>query len=414
MTVESRFDAIREKLAYALQLVQALRQSLLADQRAGVSSRFVGERTGDILSQCRECFDYCAKDIVHKYTLTSRQNFHFPFHPQALVQGGFGVAENQAPLVFRTLGALAAEIDANAPIEGTIFRWGILRELNNLVNDKKHNVTTEVRARGNSSSLVRFPGGAEVVMSPVRRWTDAGIDFSEEVDAEELVSSDPETVISYIAVHKLTANNEDAEHFAWRAIETSWRALDKIYRQLFDAADTLSPHETLKSPEHKSFEIAAARMAPIETRILGAHFRLGETRVAHFEYAFDGLPSEQVLDARLAHEIRDIFAFVLWPALFAAQLMPVIQKNLSNLEELGRENAYAEGHLTFELRTLKLGDDTIAYDNVVFGIGTNFKYRQRDKLYAEAAPTPDLWERARVLFDLQPPSVVVGKNPIGG
>ena len=95
----NRSADIRDKLAYTLLKFHELSNVVRAAQKSEGEVPYIAQKVGDILSGCRECFDYCAKDIADRFIATSsnqklairyvagKEKAYFPFFSDQLKSG---------------------------------------------------------------------------------------------------------------------------------------------------------------------------------------------------------------------------------------------------------------------------------------------------------------------------------------
>ena len=70
----NRSDDIKAKLTYTLTKYKELQTEISVAEDNDDDVRFLGQKAGEIISGCRECLDYCAKDFADSYILPLSNN----------------------------------------------------------------------------------------------------------------------------------------------------------------------------------------------------------------------------------------------------------------------------------------------------------------------------------------------------
>ncbi|MBN3927860.1 hypothetical protein [Nostoc sp. NMS4] len=149
----SRLKQIREKISYANHQRQNLMNTLFEAKKEKIDPVFLVHTALDIISTSRECYDYCAQDIlsaviipntINQRTIDRYNNnnlpVYFPFHENQLTnnQNPFSELQAIAPDFYNYLIGLAQNIEQNQPIPNTLFMFGDVLLLKDMVNQKKH------------------------------------------------------------------------------------------------------------------------------------------------------------------------------------------------------------------------------------------------------------------------------------
>lgn len=375
--MNNRADDIRDKLAYAQTRLLSLKQELGSVVATEDQVGFVGQKVGEIIGACRECFDYAARDLSDSLLGGSGRNTYFPFSKNGLESARWlGLSQsNQA--AYDYLAGLIEAIDSGSIYENTIFRFQIVREVNDLVNNKKHNRITVTKRRSNSATHVTFPGGAEITMSAVYRFEGEAPDFSEDLDAEPMIGSHPEIVISYVSEYRLEENNWEICRYCDHAIGVTWRVLDDLYRTagIPRTATTFDPHESLKSAEQIAYEGFLKRAEHIATKLIVVGFFLAENAIRQIR--FDQKDGEECSqdDVYLRDLLQEVFRVHVLPHEVHPKVRKLLWENWRRVEQSNFGGKYLE--FTFkgeQPKRIKLPSDSeIIFDRTIWGVGTDFK-----------------------------------------
>jgi len=412
----TRAPDIVEKLGYAQLRLHELQKEVREAQATDKRIPYVGQRVGEILGACRECFDYAIRDIVESIVPGFKERFYFPFSVESLKREPFVTLETAAPDVFAFMSDGAKKIEHNTPWPGTIFGHSILREVNELVNAKKHDRITVASRHDNSATKVDFPGRSSILVSPVFRFDEAVPDFGEDVDAEPMLGNQPEVKVSYVYEYRLSENNWEISRYCHHAIELTWRLLESLYSVagLSRNISTFSPHETLKSPEQKEFEALLVRSQHIVTRLINIGFHLQGVSVKLIELEFDGTlkSSGNPDDEYLSTLFTDVFDMYGWPSVARPKIEPVIRENLVRIEASGFGPQYCEIKIEKD-RLLSLPSGAqLKFDTMVWGLGT--KFRQAEPQSSSVQPiSRERWYRVALVFPNSQFLTAVGTRPLG-
>ncbi len=411
----NRSNDIVEKLAYAQLRLVALQRELADVQASEGSISFIGQKVGEILGACRECFDYAAKDLVDAFFTKKPKQIYFPFSQESLVGGALSQLSEAAPGVYEFLIDVADRIKKKSAWPGTIFGYAQVSDVNDLVNSKKHDRITVAQRRENAATRVQFPSGATVLCSPVYSFDGAIPNFGEGRDAESMVGSHPDVSVTYVSEYRLAENNWEIARYCNHSIEVCWRLLDELYRVacLQNEAATFSPHETLKPADQRVFEELLARAEHIVTRLIRVGFLQRGSTVRMIEMEFDGrLNSSDKDDLYLGSLFIDIFNSFGWESIVRPKLEPVIFQHLANVEAAGFGPRYCEVAIE-QSATLELPSGTkLEFDSLIWGLGTKFQQPDSQSLAVQLV-TSEQRARVSLVFPNSQFYFAVGTVPLG-
>jgi hypothetical protein len=167
----SRKSDIDEKLLYADRRFNDLAAALHAGGLAGSSIDFLSSIAGEIISACREPFDYCAHDIVEKFILindpslaalyhSGKLRCYFPFYKNQLVKAGsvFSKLKIHHKPLHNHLFSLAAAVEHKVIRQSTRLNYAALQEMCDMVNEKKHNRLIQIRAKASNTLFIKGRG----------------------------------------------------------------------------------------------------------------------------------------------------------------------------------------------------------------------------------------------------------------
>ena len=383
----SRSADIRDKLTYTLLKFHELSDKVRAAQISEGEVPYIAQRVGDILSGCRECFDYCARDIADRYISTSsnqklviryvagKEKAYFPFFSDQLKSGKlFFELSASCPQLYTELVDLTAKIKTNQAIPNTVTTYGIAAEINELVNSKKHDRITSTRIKPNAATHIVFPGGGEMVVSPVFPWTGDVPDFAAEVDAQPMVGS-PGVEITYVREFKLVDNNWEVARYCLHAIRATSSILADIYHKHFGAAiDYFDPWETIKPEKVKKAEAVIKAISPIISYPVLVALILDEREAFKAEISFNGTPNvTEPNDAAIANLFVIAFEHF-YQQQHLSELMRVIHEEPASVDHNDLSPRYSE--LTIPLPAKKEvfinGSSVVSFNKIILGVGTRF------------------------------------------
>lgn len=193
----NRLNDIRQKLAYASERREALFEETAKAQLNDMDVPFLGEKAGQVLATCRECFDYAAKDVFEAFILPlpgdpsfrkkyerGKVKVYFPFYLVQLREPNFWVRLRVPhPSVYATLASIAKGIEDKSLVPDTGVPYRAFAETNAMVNQKKHDriiasatrdrATTIIQGNGTAVGVVPigqeggvYPNGAPIMKGP--------------------------------------------------------------------------------------------------------------------------------------------------------------------------------------------------------------------------------------------------------
>lgn len=388
----SRSADIRDKLAYTLVKYRELSEQIRTAQEHEGDVPYIAQKVGDILSGCRECFDYCAKDIADRFIATSsnqklairyvagKEKAYFPFFSDQLRSGKlFFDLATSCPQLYAELVDLAAKIETNQAIPNTVSTYGIAAEINELVNAKKHDKITSTRIKSNAATRIVFPGGAEMTVSPMFPWTGDVPNFAAEVDAQSMVGS-PGVKVEYVREFKLVDNNWEVTRYCDHAIHATANILAEIYNKHFRTAiDYFDPWETTKPEKVKKAEAVIKAISPIASHLLVVALLLDEKEEFKAEISFEGIPMVTKLD-HVAISNLFVLAFErLYQQQHLSELMRFIHEEPTSVDHNDLSPRYSEFTipLTARKEVVINGESCILFNKILLGIGTKFRCEEK-------------------------------------
>lgn len=230
----NRFDDIKQKFEYAEMLRQELMKLLFNAKKEEVETKPIMHHARTILSECRESFDYCFQDIFEafilpttkdKKILTNYKNdkprLYFPFYETQFKNNILTELVKLKPDLYKHLHELATKIQKNETIPKTLYKYGSVLELKDMVNEKKHDKLLVVQSDAQQEVLVENKGFKAIF--PVKQ--NAHI-HTLHVPADSTVKLVDEFLFEF--------NNHEVSHFCMTAIFVTRIILDEIYKQFFD------------------------------------------------------------------------------------------------------------------------------------------------------------------------------------
>lgn len=411
--MNNRTDDIRDKLAYAQTRLFSLKQELGSVIATEDQVGFVGQKVGEIIGACRECFDYAVRDISDAFLCGKGRNTYFPFSEKVLKSGRLLGLFQSNRAVYDYFAGLIEAIDRGYAYENTIFRFRIIREINNLVNDKKHDRITVAKRRSNSATQVTFPGGAQIKMSPIYRFDGEAPDFSEDLDAEPMIGSHPEIEISYVSEYRLAENNWEISRYCDHAIGVTWRVLDDLYRtaNIPRTVTTFNPLESLKSAEQIAYEGFLKRAEHIATKLIVVGFYLAEKEVRQIRFVAKDEEEYSKDGSFLRDLLQEVFRFYVLPNEVNPKIGKLLCENWQKVEQSNFNGRYMELHIEREQSMgLKLPSDSeIIFDKMVWGLGTDFKQPEPDGTQFQFF-TPENMARVHLVFPDFTHMYVIGQS----
>lgn len=261
-----RLNDIREKLDFILEKHEQLITELKKATTQDIDIKNLGIKVGEILGGCRECLDYCIKDIAHQLTPGYIENnpserFYFPLSSSQIKRnkGIFKEIEKKKPEEHKALIEIARKIEYGAPLDGLGFHYNysIIKIANELVNDKKHNKITETRHLENAKTLVEFSSGVQVKFSAYRIKD----------DGYKIIPGAPVATnqsASKRLVKEFFIGDHEVDRICESTIKATAAAIFEAYESVIKIEDPeVNPWELRKSEEDRLGDQALKRLSPI-------------------------------------------------------------------------------------------------------------------------------------------------------
>ena len=166
----SRKKDILEKLDYADQRYNELCEKIFEGGMNLMEVKFLGTMAGDVLASSREVFDYCANDIVDVHIspndadiasqlASGKLRCYYPFYKTQLTKKGtvFSKLKKLNKPLHNHLFSIAASIESNKQRPDTPMNYGFLRDMSDMVNQKKHNKLLAVEPSGGETIYSQTP-----------------------------------------------------------------------------------------------------------------------------------------------------------------------------------------------------------------------------------------------------------------
>ena len=231
----SRLKDIRSKLEYVERQRQTLMAALFDAKKKGEKPEFFCHTVADILSSSRECYDYCAKDVLEEKIipntsdnrLLSRFNAgkvraYFPFYRSELenAQNPFYQLITIEPALYRHLLGIADNIASGVAIPNTLFNFSDIERFKNLVNEKKHDRLIAIESNENQEIIVENAGLKMILpVNKQKGWN------------RFQVSSDSD--VSRVAEFRLESIDAEISMFCMFAQKSTEILLEEIYTKFF-------------------------------------------------------------------------------------------------------------------------------------------------------------------------------------
>lgn len=412
-----RLSDIQGKLAYLLGRHESLDKALTDAQHNNGDIAHLGIQVGEIVGGCRECLDYCVKDVIDVLapgylSANTKERVYFPFSRKALNESrtAFHAIRNSAPSAYDALLTLVGKIEDRAAMDGVgpHYGYGLLKDINELVNDKKHDRISRATSVPDAKTLVEHPSGFKTTV--------AMYDLS---DGKSKLLPPPGMLIQQEASQRLVKEFFVGEHEARAlcrsAIKATAVAITAVYESVLGLPDgEVDPWELRKEIEVRLGEKALKRFSPILYRpiLIGANLR--EKKQFHVKYEFDGDVKESsdqfVAVGRFLLEIfRSRVA-----AMTADKFRRFIRDNWRKVADQ-TPTTISVFEIVIDLpdvHCLELADGTyFEFDRIIFGI--QYKFRTTSSIKQVSYLPDDLsqWmEVIKNLFDSSKPSKVLIGN----
>ena len=389
----NRSHDIKTKLAYTLTKYKEVQAEINIAEDQDTDVPFLGQKAGEIISGCRECLDYCAKDIADNYIIALSDNSsliskynqgkvraYFPLYIGQLENrnGLFYELSNTNSEIYNYLVELTKRIRNDQLIPGTMIGYGVFLEINEMVNQKKHDKITLIHQKQNSQTKIQFPGGGAVTVSPIYKITGDRPDFTQEVAPTDMIGS-PDTEIKYIKEFRFDFNEWQVVRFCMHAIQATNKVINEIYTKFFDVLpDEFDPWESIKPDKQKRAEAALKSISPIAVRPMRVVLSLAGNEVINTQLSFEGDP---VSNDRIDRTIANLFLIAFEKSFYLSvqsQMNDFIINNWDKIDTNDNSPRYFEVSRPFNYsKKIFINDDTcIEFDRIFFGIGSKFNFNK--------------------------------------
>lgn len=231
----SRLKEIQDKLQYAEHQRQSLMNTLFVAKKEKKNPQFIVHTVADILSSSRECYDYCARDIIEEKVIPNTKNqiiidrhndgklrAYFPFYRSELTNKNnpFSELDQIQPFFHNYLLDLADNIDAKNPIPNTLFNYGNIIRLKDIVNEKKHDRLIAIETNEDQEILIENLNMKMII--PVKKqkgWNKFQVS--------------PDSDISRVVEYRLEYLDEEVCDFCMFATVSTKIVLEDIYAKYF-------------------------------------------------------------------------------------------------------------------------------------------------------------------------------------
>lgn len=231
----SRLQDINEKLKYAEHQYQILMDISYEAKKQKKDPEFLTHTSGDILSLSRECYDYCANDIVDEKIIPYTKNqklldlykkgrlkVYFPFYKKELSNHRnpfYDLATINNNFYSYLLG-LTQKIARNDSIPNTLFRYGDILKIKDLVTEKKHNRLIAIESEEDQEILVDSPNFKMIIpIKEQKGWRKFRVRGNSD--------------ISKVKEYRFEYINEEISKFCLFAFKSTGIILRDIYQKFF-------------------------------------------------------------------------------------------------------------------------------------------------------------------------------------
>lgn len=389
----NRLSDIQDKLAYLLMRHEELSKKLTEAQHSDAEIEYLGIQVGEIVGGCRECLDYCMKDIADSLMPgyldgRNKEKIYFPFSRKAVSDGKgfFRALEQSNPNTYRSLLDLIGQIEDGAEMDGIgpFYGYGLLRDINNLVNDKKHDKITRTISVPKAKTLVEHPSGARMTFS----MYDLSSGKSESMPPIPVIIQKEAT---QCFIKDFFVGEHEADALCGSAIKAVSTIITGFYEELLSLEDgEVNPWELRKELEVRLGDRALRTFSPILSRPIGIGLYLKEKRQIHIDYHFDGeiknTPMHLVPAGRFLLEIyRRRFA-----AINEGKFRQFIKENWRSVaDQTPTTKSYYELVINLpDVHEIELENGDIhKFDRIVFGI--QYKFRTKSQTTQESFLSKD-------------------------
>lgn len=263
----SRMGDIKQKLSYLMGRYELLRAEILLAERSDENIEHLGIKVGEILGGCRECLDYCIKDVVSELLGIDEDGLkvvYFPFSRKKILEDKkiFQKIRDIKPNAYDFFETLMVKIDNNNEMDGVspIFGFSILRVINDIVNEKKHNKINRVSVMHQAKTLIEHPSGVSVSFVAYN-VTDNGPVYLPA--SPVLINKDS----SQRPISALMLEGYEASELCACAINASSLVIRDVYEKVFNLEDgEVHPKRLLQSYDERMGEKILASLNPLRVR----------------------------------------------------------------------------------------------------------------------------------------------------
>jgi len=168
--IAPRKSEVQSKLAYAKHRHQELISTLFAAKKSSTDPTFLVHACADIIAAARECFDYLGQDIIAQYIVpkttsakivkahaNGKLKASFPYYSSQLKTDDsvFYDLKSHTPVLYQDLLDFANSIATKSPIPETLFNYQMLADVQNMVNEKKHDKLLAVVSEAEGEFLIQ-------------------------------------------------------------------------------------------------------------------------------------------------------------------------------------------------------------------------------------------------------------------
>lgn len=233
----NRSSDISSKLGYAKRQWQQLINETFRAKKERVDATDIIYCSSHILSEVRECYDYCANDIVDEFIVPHTCNqetvrkyqlgklkVYFPFYGSQLKRKDSVWRELQysKPSLHKHLLSLCQRIAHNSQIPKTDLRYGNIPKLIDMVNEKKHDRLLAIKSEKDQEILV---DGEHIKMV---------IPLKEQI-GKVTFYVEPGASVSLVSEFVFEFNKAEVTYFCQFAITSTEVVLNEIYTAFFNS-----------------------------------------------------------------------------------------------------------------------------------------------------------------------------------
>lgn len=230
-----RKQDILDKIAYAIHRHQELMNALFDSKKASTDPKFLVHTSAEILSTVRECFDYLAQDIVecHILPFTTNQKLkqnhadgnlkvYFPYYESQVNKPStiFFELSTINTMLYKALLEFTHSIASNAPIPNTLFTYKLLRDVKEMVNEKKHDKLIGVVSEADREYLIE--SSSKKMLLPLS--AQAGWFY---------FSVEPSAVVQKVTEYRFSFNNQEIGKFCLFATKSTELVINDLYQAHF-------------------------------------------------------------------------------------------------------------------------------------------------------------------------------------